>query len=77
MSAIVAAEVGLDRGDVDDRATFPLRHVPSHGLGAEEWPPQIDAQDLIPLRHGQIEKLAQGIHAGIGDQRVDMAELGQ
>src|SRR5216683_5095919 len=65
------------RGDADDRAPAPADdQVTAHLLAREEHALQVDVDDRVPLRLGDLDGRAGERHTGVVDQHVEMSEGG-
>src|SRR5712691_46837 len=63
-----------DGGGADDRAGLLLDHVRHDMFHRQEWPDQVDPQDLLPMLHSLLGDRHQSAgDAGIGPDRVDFA----
>lgn len=67
----------LDRGDVDDRAAARFLHRFDHGADAQKHSGQVDVEDPLPFRKRVVLQGADVDDAGVVDQHIDPAELGQ
>src|SRR5712692_7632427 len=66
------------RGDADDRAPAPAGdQVTAHLLAREEHALQVDVDDRVPFRFGDLDGRAGERHAGVVDQHVEMSEGGE
>ena len=63
-------------GGDDEAAGAALLEVVADGLGAVEGAVEVGLDDLVPGLDGAVEDAAVGGAAGVGDEGVDFAELG-
>lgn len=66
---------GHGRGD-DEAAGIALLEVRADGLRAVEGTCQVGLDDLLPVLDGAVQDAAAGGAAGVGDEGVDLAKVG-
>ena len=59
----------------DDAAAVALVHVLERGAGGEEAAVQVDRQHLLPVGELELVDRVDDLHAGVGDQDVQRAEV--
>ena len=62
------------RGHIDDRTAAGLTHVGQHRTGKQPEPANVDVENLIPLRLGDLFRGAGVKNSGVVDQYTDSAE---
>ena len=71
---VAVRAVGVDRGDVHDRAAAVRRHDSRHPLRHEERAGEVHADDALPLFVREVEERAVVVDPRAVDKDVDRAE---
>ena len=66
----------MGRGDVDDAAPAFGLHAGDGGAHGVEGAGQVDGDDAVPLRDGEILDIGGELHAGIVHQDIQAAQFG-